>query len=76
MKYMKLIIATGLIPLGLGLLRGSLHAQYYPDKGEWQSRTPAESGMDSEVLQAAVEFAEANEYSGSRLWAWPLTWDS
>lgn len=66
MKYVKLIIAISLISAGLVLLKGSLLAQYYPEMGEWERKSPAESGLDPTVLQAAVEFAKANEYSGSR----------
>jgi CubicO group peptidase (beta-lactamase class C family) len=66
MRYVKQIIIMVLIYVSLFLILVSLHAQYYPDKGEWQRRTPAGSGMDSVVLQAAVEFAKANEYSGLR----------
>jgi len=66
MKYTNLIIATSLITVALSLLTRSLNAQYYPDKGDWQQLTPAESGMEDSILQKAVEFAKENEYSGSR----------
>jgi len=66
MKYFKVIVIISLTSLILILLEKSLHAQYYPDKGEWERIAPAESGMDGQVLQTAVEFAKSNEYSGSR----------
>ena len=66
MNYTNLIIATSLIIVALSLLTRSLSAQYYPDKVDWQQLTPAESGMDASILQTAVDFAKANEYSGSR----------
>jgi CubicO group peptidase (beta-lactamase class C family) len=66
MKCFNLIVATTLITVSLTLLAGSLQAQYYPEKGEWQHKAPAESGMDDTILQKAVDFALANEYSGSR----------
>ena len=65
MNYNKLIVTISLISVGLCLLTSSLNAQYYPDKGEWQHKTPAETGIDVSLLQKAVNFAKANEYSGS-----------
>ncbi len=38
---------------------------YYPDR-QWQRRSPAGLGLDAETLKEAVDFAESNEYSGSR----------
>ena len=34
---------------------------YFPPRGDWQTRTPAEAGMDAAKLDAAVKFAIANE---------------
>ena len=34
---------------------------YFPPRGDWQTRTPAESGMDPAKLDAAIKFAIANE---------------
>lgn len=65
MKYIKLIVVRSLITISLVFLTGSLSAQYFPDKGDWQQKSPAESGMDASILQTAVDFARANEYSGS-----------
>lgn len=40
---------------------------YFPARGaEWESMEPADAGFDAALLQEAVDFAEANEYSGSR----------
>ena len=66
MKTIELLIVSILISLSLTLLTGSMFAQYYPERNQWQQLDPAESGMDASVLQQAVDFAEANEYSGSR----------
>lgn len=47
----------------------SLHAQnepYYPDRGDWQNRTPQQLKLNASKLDEAVEFAKDNEYSGSR----------
>ena len=34
---------------------------YFPPRGDWQRRAPAEAGMDAEALQQATDFAVANE---------------
>ena len=50
-------------------LFGSIYAQelYFPGKGEtWSSKTPKSVGVDEGKLSQAVNFAEENEYSGSR----------
>ncbi|GHE71250.1 serine hydrolase domain-containing protein [Roseivirga thermotolerans] len=44
----------------------SLSAQYFPPRGTWQSKAPHELGLNSAKLSEAVQFAEANEYSGSK----------
>ncbi|TFH33210.1 MAG: class C beta-lactamase-related serine hydrolase [Bacteroidia bacterium] len=66
MKLKNLKIARGLIVLALLLLANSLSSQYYPDRGEWQSKKPSEYGIDESRLNEALDFAKANEYSGSR----------
>nr|WP_073084476.1 serine hydrolase [Winogradskyella jejuensis] len=41
--------------------------QYFPERNAtWETKSPADVKVDSEWLNDAVEFAEANEYSGSR----------
>ncbi|TRY29394.1 serine hydrolase [Aliiglaciecola sp. M165] len=62
---MKIII------LGIALLFSGfpLHAQtspYFPEKGQWQSKSPSEVNLDQDTLQRAVEFALNNEYSGAK----------
>jgi CubicO group peptidase (beta-lactamase class C family) len=40
---------------------------YYPQAGEgWKVLAPGESGINEEELEQAIDFAEANEYSGSK----------
>lgn len=39
---------------------------YFPDKNQWEERTPASQGLNADSIQKAVDFAMANEYSGSR----------
>ncbi|MEE4246875.1 MAG: hypothetical protein V2I33_15795, partial [Kangiellaceae bacterium] len=40
--------------------------QYYPARAQWVIKQPSELGLDEAALSAAVDFAKANEYSGSR----------
>ena len=39
---------------------------YYPPKGDWEIKSPESMGFDKIKLNAAVQFALENEYSGSR----------
>ena len=42
-------------------------AQYFPARGaDWQTLTPKKAGLDENNLTKLVEFAQANEYSGSK----------
>jgi CubicO group peptidase (beta-lactamase class C family) len=42
-------------------------AQYYPPKGlDWEKKNPKELKLSAKAIEAAVEFATANEYSGSK----------
>ncbi len=41
-------------------------AQYVPPAGSWEHRTPQELGLDAAQIQAAIEFAQANESSNPR----------
>jgi hypothetical protein len=66
MNYTGFIVIKILIFLGFFFFTTLLCGQYFPDKGEWEHRTAAEYGMDAEKFSEAVEFAKANEYSGSR----------
>jgi len=65
MEFKKTIETMGLIMAGLLLSSIALNGQYFPDKGEWQHKTPDEYGIDSDKIAEAVDFAKANEYSGS-----------
>lgn len=54
----------------LALFPNGLYAQpasYFPEPmASWETRSPLEFGMDTAQLQAAVAFAQDNEYSGAR----------
>ena len=60
---MKSIITTSLFLLLVTITVGQ---SYFPPRGEWASKPATEMGFDADSLMAAVEFAEANEYSGSK----------
>ncbi len=53
-----------------GLIYNSVNAQtsyYFPSKnGVWEQRSPKDFKIKNEVLEEAVSFAKANEYSGSK----------
>jgi CubicO group peptidase (beta-lactamase class C family) len=50
------------------LLSATLVAQqdYFPERNNWEIRLPEAFGMQADKLQAAVDFAKQNEYSGER----------
>jgi hypothetical protein len=41
-------------------------ATYYPDKGQWERRAPAQVGMDAALVDSAVAFAKASESTAPR----------
>lgn len=46
---------------------GAAQIEYFPERNAiWEMKTPSELNVNSDQLKAAVDFAEANEYSGSR----------
>ena len=45
----------------LMLIPAVLAAQYVPDRGAWETRRPAEVGMNASGVQAAVDYAIAHE---------------
>src|SRR5204863_9292664 len=57
----RLLLATQILVAGIA---ASVHAQktsaYFPPAGSWQRKMPAEVGMDSIKLQAAIDFAQAH----------------
>jgi len=60
LSNVRALLAAQLLVAGLAT---SLMAQqtrsYFPPRGEWQRKSPAEVGMDSAKLRAAVEFAQS-----------------
>ena len=66
MKQIRSTSSRRIITAAILLFSIQLSAQYFPDKGEWQRKTPAEFSINNEKISEAVEFALSNEYSGSR----------
>lgn len=66
MKNQLFYFTRNLFITGCLLSAISLTAQYYPEKGNWEHRSPAELGLDNERISEAVDFAMDNEYSGSK----------
>jgi len=62
--YMPLSKLTLLLTL-LAILSLTLHAQqpttYYPPKDAWQTRSPADVGMDEAKLKLAIDWAKSHE---------------
>lgn len=45
----------------------SFHAaEYFPDRATWETKSAKELGLNSKKLAKAVQFAQDNEYSGSK----------
>ena len=49
-----------------GFTQGQAPATYFPDRGDWQRRTPQQAGMDGPALDEAIKFAIANESRAPR----------
>ncbi|MGB7394373.1 MAG: serine hydrolase [Pricia sp.] len=62
---MKTIIVSTLF--FVAALFANAQEYYFPERNaDWQQKSPEESKFDVGALQKAVDFAEENEYSGSR----------
>lgn len=46
--------------------RAKAEAPYFPPRGDWQHREPAQLGLDPAALSSAVAFAQANENKAPR----------
>ena len=64
---------SGLAPVAgvfvLGLLAASFAAgqsPYFPERHDWQTKTPEEAGFDAALLEEAVELAVASESGAPR----------
>lgn len=61
---------------GASSSRAGVQEPYFPDRRQWERRSPGEVGMDAARLQAAVDFAIAAESTTPRdlAVAHPLSW--
>ncbi len=63
----KLITASQLFLFIFSISSLAQNNIYFPEKNvQWVTKSPTEFSIDTNTLKAAVSFAEANEYSGSR----------
>ena len=66
----SLLVALGgvllLTSLTLAQQRRPTTAQYFPDRFDWQKRTPEQANIDAVRLDAALKFAAANENPGNK----------
>ena len=63
---MKKLVLTGVF-LVFAVVLTAQEGYYFPElNAKWEQKAPKEFKINSEKLQTAVNFAEANEYSGSR----------
>jgi CubicO group peptidase (beta-lactamase class C family) len=66
MKTFRFAVFVALIT-SIGAVVDCLHAAvYFPPRGEWAKKTPAEVGFDAVKLQAAVDYAVANDHPSSK----------
>src|SRR5258707_1023180 len=66
LRLSLLLCGLALIPLWAhGQTRQKPPAVYYPD-ADWQRKTPAEAGVNPQLLKEAIDFAVANEVKNPR----------
>jgi CubicO group peptidase (beta-lactamase class C family) len=39
---------------------------YFPERGDWQQKSPQDLNINAQKLQVAIDFAQAHEYQGSK----------
>ena len=67
-RTFKRVLTVGLLAMLFTGWTASVSAEvsYFPPRGEWQNKAPADLGLNEARLQQAVAFAEQNEYSGDK----------
>ncbi|WP_100641815.1 serine hydrolase domain-containing protein [Alteromonas facilis] len=63
-KQFILAILLGLLTANIVL--ASEPTPYFPERGDWQTKSPESQGLDPQKIKQAVDFAMANEYSGDK----------
>lgn len=59
-------LALGLLLLAIPINLAGQAKPYYPPRSEWQTRRPADAGLDAARLDAAIKFAIASENPATR----------
>ena len=65
MKHLSLVFAVTLSIAAYSQKQKKPVAVYFPDK-EWQTKTPAEAGMNGDKLKEAISFATSHEIKNPR----------
>ncbi|WP_378176190.1 serine hydrolase domain-containing protein [Aquimarina sp. SS2-1] len=52
--------------LGLFVSIGFAQQTYFPERGNWEEKNPSEFNINTTKLSDAIQYAKANEYSGSK----------
>src|SRR5436853_6738698 len=60
MKHIRQVL------LSLAFVASALAADYFPPRGNWEKKAPAELGFDAAKLQQAIAFAVAHENPASK----------
>lgn len=61
----RTVFAASFVVLAVSALAGQ-SAQYVPDRFTWETRAPAQVGMDARLLAEAIAYAKAHESEGTR----------
>lgn len=65
--HRKKIVFASLMSITLAFssaVTASSDSRYYPERHDWQMKSPASQGLDPKRIEDAVSFAQNNEYSG------------
>lgn len=57
-KFFFLLFVNGLL--------GFAQTDYFPDKENWEKKSPENFQINQQLLEKAIKFAQENEYSGSK----------
>ena len=60
-RRMALALAALCLCASVAYVRVDAQSTYYPPKGEWAKKSPAELGLDPAKLQEAVDYAKSHE---------------
>ena len=65
MRYTLIILTSSMLGFAL-MANANSGKDYFPERNNWQIKPVAELGFNQPELDKAINFAENNEYSGSR----------